>query len=106
MRNQDNWVFGFSATCFMTYVILISLVQNLIYDSIMYSTIMLMLAIMHRKSVLSSCCDQCAASDSAASTGHHYGDLHPQPGVAGIFFSLRTSRLRPISHTKYGAMTR
>ncbi|WP_428334131.1 O-antigen ligase family protein [Novosphingobium sp.] len=52
IRAPENWTFGFSATCFMIYVMLISLVQNLIYDSIMYSTIMLMMAITHRKKAL------------------------------------------------------
>ena len=52
IRTTDDWTFGFSATCFIIYVILISFVQNIIYDTIMYSTIMFMVAIFHRKKYL------------------------------------------------------
>jgi hypothetical protein len=45
---RDEWRFGFGTLMGMVYLIVISMTQNVIYDTISYSLVMLVLAILHR----------------------------------------------------------
>ncbi|MET3473689.1 hypothetical protein ABIC78_004244 [Novosphingobium sp. 1529] len=48
LKRSQNWQYGFGALMAMVYVIVISFTQNLLFDTITYAIIMLILAITHR----------------------------------------------------------
>ena len=48
MGRDRTWLYGFSSTMFIIYMMIISATQNLIFDTTTYAMVMLMLAVMHR----------------------------------------------------------